>query len=91
MELAGEGLIVSGQKSVSAIEQASGENDLPCTSAEAAMQRIWQGQPPGPGILGLAIAQNRAQAVGARIHVEPLRASGHVQGMTISLWLPAGG
>lgn len=70
------------------VQAIAGQEELPCTSAETAMQRIWQGQPPGSGILGLAIAQYRAQAVGGRIHVEPRRTSGLVQGMTISVWLP---
>lgn len=56
-------------------------------SAEAAMQRIWSGEAPGTGVVGLALARNQALAVGAQIEIEPQQRPSY-QGTRISLCLP---
>jgi signal transduction histidine kinase len=69
--------------------QVDDESGHPAASAQVAMQRIWQGLPPGSGILGLAVAQSQAQAVGGRLHIGAQQTAEPMEGTTISLWLPS--
>ncbi|BDA41622.1 probable chloroplast sensor kinase, chloroplastic at N-terminal half [Coccomyxa sp. Obi] len=64
---------------------SGGDEDL---SAEAAMQRIWSGEASGSGIVALALAQNKARAVGARVDIDPQQQPS-VHGTRTTLWLPA--
>ena len=59
------------------------------TSAEAAMQRIAKGLPPGSGIIALAVANSQAHAAGCHIRIEPQRPSDCNAGTTVSLWVPS--
>lgn len=51
------------------------------------MQRIWSGEASGSGFIALALAQNQARAIGARIEFEPQQRPFH--GTRTSLWVPA--
>lgn len=52
------------------------------------MQRIWSGEASGSGIVALALAQNKARAVGARVDIEPQQKPS-MHGTRTTLWLPA--
>ncbi len=70
------------------MQDAQGGGALPCTSADAAWQRLKDGLATGSGVIPLALAQGQAQAAGAEIRVEHAHLSASLAGTKVTLLLP---